>query len=127
MPTEITLQELVEKVKADLFSPVRGTDLEGKIVYPVFLVDEVELEINVEISHSANAGIKISIPTLAEGNTSGEKGYSNSHIMKIKLRPILTVEEMRARIKNDKRLSDGVEKASFSSLYKGIILEGDEE
>ncbi len=126
LSTEITLQELVEKVKADLFSSVHGTEMAGKIVYPIFLVDQVELEVNVEIINTANAGIKILIPQLFEGSVSGEKEFSKGHLMRIVLKPILTVEEMRTRIRKDKRLFDGVEQASYSSLYKGISLPDNE-
>ena len=71
MTQEITLQMLIDKVKDDLFSPLAGTAHAGKKVYPLFFVDQVELEIGVDLSYDAQAGLKISIPAVFEGSASG--------------------------------------------------------
>jgi len=126
MPEEITLQGLIEKTKQDLFSPYQGTDNEGKIIYPVFFVDQVELEITVNFSYDANAGLKISIPQILEGSVEGGQGKEAAHKMKISLSPIMTRDEMHEMAKKDKMLWKGIETATAMSLRKGGELAGEE-
>lgn len=127
MAQEITLQTLIDKVKDDLFSPVAGTVKEGKKVYPIFFVNQVELEIGVDLSYDAEAGLKISIPQTFEGSIKGGQGKTAAHKMKISLSPILTQDEMREIINKDERLKKGVEQATMLSLRKGSDLKGEEE
>ncbi len=127
MADEITLQDLIEKVKTDLFTPLRGTPAEGKIVYPIFLVDQVELEIQVEIQYNEKTGLTISIPQVVGGQVSAGQGRTSGHTMRITLKPILTAVELRARIQEDPRLAAGIAEASLAALRKGGGLTGIEE
>ena len=127
MTRQITLQELIDKVKQDLFTPYQGTDKEGKIIYPIFLVDQVELEVTVNLVYDAQAGLKITIPQMMEGSVTGGQGKETGHKMRIFLLPIMTLDEMREMVKNDKMLRRGVEKATAMSLRKGSELAGEEE
>ena len=127
MSQEITLQNLVEKVKTDLFSPYAGTGKAGKVAYPVLLVDSVELEIEIDLSYSAEAGLKISIPQVVESSVTGGQGKTATQKMKIVLSPVLTRDELRAEMEKDKRLMDGIKEASLLALRKGSKLEGEEE
>jgi hypothetical protein len=117
MSNEISLSELIEKVKSDLFTSVQGKENQGKIVYPLFFVEQVELELDVDIAFEASAGIKISIPQLAEGSVSGAQAKTSGHKMKVVLAPILTRDEMRGLI--DDRQMAGIRQAAAVSLRKG--------
>jgi hypothetical protein len=127
MIEEITLQTLIDKVKDDLFSPVAGTTQKGGKVYPIFFVDQVELEVAVELSYDAEAGLKISIPQIFEGSVTGGQGKTTGHTIKVSLSPILTPEEIRQVIAQDERLKKGIERATMLALRKGSELEGEEE
>ena len=127
MTKELTFQDLVNRVKTDLFSPYAGTDQEGKVAYPLFFVDKVELELAVELSYDAEAGVKIMIPQVVEGSVGGGQGKAKTHTMKILLSPILSREEQLELIKGDKRLMNGIREATAMALRKGVELAGEEE
>lgn len=127
MAKEITFQDLIEKVKTDLFSPYAGTEKQGKAAYPVFFVDKVELEIAVELSYDAETGLKISIPQVFEGSATGGQGKSKTHTMKIALSPILSREELYQLLEKDERLMKGIRTASLMAFRKGTELAGEED
>ena len=127
MAQEINLQDLIEKIKADLFSPYQDTSLGSKSIYPVFFVDQVEVEIRVELTYEDGAGIKISIPQILEGSATGGRGTTNGHTMKIVLKPILSHEELRSLINNDEHLMKGIKEASIAAFRKKSDLAGEEK
>lgn len=126
MAREITLQSLIDKVKQDLFSPYAGTNKEGKQLYPVFFVDQVELEVAINLTYDAEAGLKITIPQVFEGSVTGGRGKEAAHTMKLSLSPIMTREEMRELARKDGMLWQGIETATAMSLRKGSSLAGEE-
>lgn len=113
MSRDISLQALIEKVKDELLAPTGGPD------YPVFFVDQVELELQVAVSYEASGGLSISVLSLGEleagGGTSREKG----HTIKVTLSPILSREEQRQLIQEDQRMLNGVRRATQAALRKG--------
>ncbi len=119
MADELTLQTLINKVKEDLFSPYQGAELEGKSVYPLFFVDEVELELSVGITYSNEAGIKVNILQTVEAGVTGGAEASQTHTMKVKLTPILSRDELRELLDKDTRLMAGIREASRAALTKG--------
>lgn len=125
MTDEIDLNELIEKLKDDLFSPYAGTTRAGKSVYPIFFVDGVEVELVVNIKYEAGVGIKIGVPQLGELSGSGGLENGRMHTMKIKLSPILTREELREGL--DDRTLKGIREASQMALRRGSELAGQEE
>ena len=127
MVKEITFQDLIEKIKSDLFSPYVGTEAHGKAAYPVFFVDKVELEIAVEFSYEAEAGLKISIPQVFEGSATGGQGKAKTHMMKLALSPILSREELHALLEDDERMMKGIREASLMAFRKSSELAGEEE
>ena len=118
MQKEITTQDLVNKVKSDLFSVQSGTGNEVKKIYPLFFVDQVEIEIDFELTDDAEAGIKISIPQIVEGSVSGGQASKQGNKMKIILSPILSKEELRELMKEDERMIEEIKKASLMALRK---------
>jgi len=127
MSPEISLQDLIEKIKTDLFSPYKSESIGKNIIYPIFFVDQVEVELNLSIDYEAGAGIKLSIPQLAEASLNGKGTDSTVHKMKVVLRPILSADKMREIISADQHLMEGVIKASIAALKKGADLAGEEE
>jgi len=127
MSQSISLQGLIEKVKSDLFSSVTGMSAESKIAYPIFLVEQVELELQVEFTYDANSEIKISVPQIIEGGVGAGKSTTSGHTMKITLKPIITFDEMRQKLKQDERMWNGIEDASAIALRKRSELRGEEE
>lgn len=118
MTKEITIQELVDQVKSELFSLQRGTENEVKKIYPLFFVDQVEIEIEFEVTNDAESGLKISIPQLLEGSVAGGQENKRGHKMRITLSPILTKEELRELMKDD-RIMKEIQEASLMALRKG--------
>jgi hypothetical protein len=127
MTKELTLQELINEVKRDLFSPYAGTDKQGKIAYPLFFVDRVELDLEVELTYDAEAGLKITIPQVVEGTVTGGQGKTKTHTVKVSLSPILSREEQRALLEQDERMMTGIRSASTMALRKGVDLAGEED
>jgi len=125
MTDDIDLNDLIDKLKSDLFAPYAGTSQAGKQVYPIFFVDGVEVELAVNISYETTGGIKISVPQLVELSGGGGVENGRGHTMKIKLSPILTREELRAGL--DERTLKGIQEASQMALRRGGKLAGDEE
>ena len=123
MDQEITLQSLIDKVREDLLEPYTASEKAGKRYVPIFLVDQVELEVTVEIRYDSSMGLKITIPQLVEGSLGKSQAEGSGHKMKLVLSPILTREEIRQGLEDAGLLSQ-VKEASSMSLRKGVKLEG---
>lgn len=119
MAEQLTLQTLINQVKGDLFSPYQGTEVEGKKVYPLFFIDEVELELAVTISYTVEGGVKVTVLQTVEAGVSGGTEASQVHTMKIKMSPILSRDELRSLLDDDTRLMAGIRAASRAALTKG--------
>lgn len=117
---EVTFQDLIDKIRSDLFSPFDKTLLEKNKTIPLFFVTQAEVEISFEISRDVNGEIKVSIPTILELGGGAKSGTTNSHKIKITLEPIVTAEEMRTMI--DKETMKGIKSATQIALKKGITI-----
>ncbi len=80
----IGLAELIEQVKRELLSTEPG--VEGTI--PLFSVDEVVLELQVELRKEGNAGLHIQVVEIG-----GDIGRQDTHNVKVTLTPLLSKEE----------------------------------
>jgi len=109
--SEITLQELIDKVKDDLITSKTPSG------YPIFFIDQVELEVMVNITSEAAGGLSVKILDIG-GELGGKLGSESSHKIKITLTPILSREEQRTLIDEDSRLFAGVKKATQAILRK---------
>ena len=108
MENELSIQSLIEQIKEELLSGAKGPG------YPIFFIEKVELDIAVSINKQASGGINVSVLEIG-GNISKDQG----HTIKIVLVPILTREEQRDLLEEDKRLLDGVKRTTMASLRKG--------
>lgn len=89
--------------------------------YPFLFVDEVELEINVAVTDDISGSGKLTIYVL-EAGIGGAKNQEKGHKVTIKMNPLVTKEEMRARLKLDGRLWKGIEKARTQVTVKDTPL-----
>ena len=112
METEITLQNLITKVKKDLLAPSSSPE------YPVFFVEKVELELQVNIIAQMNGEIGISILQFGKAGTQSSLSQEKNHTIKLTLLPILTREEQRALIEKDNRMMDGIQRSTQAALRK---------
>ncbi len=127
MAREISLQDLIDKIKSDLFSPHNSETKNKHNTFPLFFVDQVEVELNISITDEIGSGIKLSIPQLVEASLDGKGSDNSTHTMKIVLKPILSAEQMRELVSKEENLLDGIKKASMDALRKGTDLAGEEE
>jgi hypothetical protein len=117
MAQDISLQALIEEVKDELLAPTGGPG------YPVFFVDNVELEVAVTVRADGRGGLNVSVLELG-GGVSREQG----HTVKVTLSPILSRDEQRALLDEDEHMLDGVRRATQAALRKGAgELAGEEE
>lgn len=112
MSEEISLQALIDKVKADLLTPP------GDPKNVLFFVDKVELELAVSITEEKGAGIKISLLNLFSGDVTGKDTGARGHTIKVTLAPILSLEEQRALLNQNPQLKQMVERASLNAMWK---------
>lgn len=113
---EITLQDLIKQVKDELLTSPMDAQVDKD--YPLFLVDQVELEIAVDFSYDAKAGIKIAIPQILEGSVEGGQGKVSGHTMKITLKPVLTYEERRRELQKYPKLWERIVDIQRRALTK---------
>jgi hypothetical protein len=113
---EITLQDLINQVRDELLTS--PTDVQVDKDYPLFLVDQVELEVVVDFSYDAKAGIKISVPQILEGSVEGGQGKVSGHTMKLTLKPILTYEERRREFQKYPKLWERIVDIQRRALTK---------
>jgi hypothetical protein len=120
--SEITIQELIEKVRDELLAKSAGPG------YPLFFVEKVELEVRVAVQVEAGGKLKLSVLDWVGIEGAGKGLRDNGHSIKIVLSPILTHEEQVTLLKQDVHLWDGVQRASRAALRKSVdnIL-GEEE
>lgn len=119
MSKQMTLHELIDQVKEELLTPTRADSADE--LYPFLFVDEVELEVNVAVSDKLSDSGKLTLYVLGAG-IGGEKSQEKGHKVTIKLSPLVTKEEMRARLKLDGRLWKGIEEATTQATVKDIPL-----
>ena len=80
----IGLAEFIEQVRRELLSTEPGVD--GSV--PLFSVDEITLELQVEVHREGNAGLQIHVVEI-----SGGIGHQDTHNVKVTLTPLLSKEE----------------------------------
>lgn len=116
MSKGVQLNELIEKVKAELLS--------GAPAYPLFFIEKVELEIGITVTTEGKGNLNVQVLELGGGSA-----QTNGNIVKVTMSPILSLEEQRALLEKDGPMLDGVKRASLKALRKGAgnYLAGDAE
>ena len=118
MTKEITLSNLINQVRNELLSNMQD------ISHPLFLVEKVEIELQIGVTIEGSGGIKVTVlPIEAGASVSREK----SHTIKLTLAPILTQEDQRELLQQQSEVWEGVKKASALALRKSVELSGEPE
>jgi hypothetical protein len=112
MSQDISLQALIEKVKDELLAPTGGPG------YPIFFVDKVELDLQVAITREKGGGLNISVLQFAGIELGGGMTREQGQNVKVTLSPILSREEQRELLQQDKRMWEGVQRATQAALRK---------
>jgi hypothetical protein len=120
MTKKMTLHALIDQVKTELLTPIRADSADD--LYPFLFVDEVTLEVDVAVTDTLSDSGKLTLYVL-EAGAEGEKRQQQGHKVTITLSPLVTKEEMRARLKLDGRLWQGIEKTSDLGTVKEIPLD----
>ncbi len=117
----ITLRKLIDQVRDELLSAPQEPTPEA--LYPFLFVEEVELELNVAITAGGKGGGKVSIQIVELG---GETAYSReqTHRIKVKMTPLLTKDEVRAQLQQDKGVWDRIQHLALVAATKEIPLAG---
>jgi hypothetical protein len=121
MTQPMRLHELIDHVKEELLTPTRADAPEE--LYPFLFVDEVELKVNVAVTGKLSSSGQVQVYVL-EAGVGGEDAREQSNEITIKLSPLVTKEEMRARLRLDERLWKGIERASHATVKEVPRAEG---
>lgn len=116
MSTPIELSELIEQVKKDLLTSVVARNSEA----PLFLVESVELDLQVTAKREAKGGIKVNVLSIGGGELGGGVGQEKTHSVKVRLAPLFEKEQLLEWYK-DLRGDDIVPaiKRSMNAFIKG--------
>ena len=84
MSTPIELSELIEQVKKDLLTSVVARNSQA----PLFLVESVELDLQVTAKREATGGIKVNVLSIGGGELGGGSSQGHTHSVKVRLAPL---------------------------------------
>lgn len=112
MAANISLKRLIEQVRTDLVAPHKDRG------YPVFTVEQIELELEVGITESTGGELAISVLETITGKLGKNVDRTNTHKMKVVLKPILSQDELRDMVEKDPRLMQGTTENSHRALLK---------
>lgn len=110
-PKSIGLTELIYQVKRELLS----SESRQNDPVPLFVVDEIELEVAITVSREGQAGINIQVFSLGGGAS-----RADAQTVRVKLKPLRTREELIADLqKRDPGLFDTMTEESLLLLKGG--------
>jgi len=112
---EIDLADLIFQIKTELLARRPAEKAQG--LPALFWIDQVELELSVSITAQTGGKIKISvIPVDAE--VSGTREKQQGHTVKVRLTPLLSLDEMRSLLSQDPEFQEAWKKISFDALTR---------
>jgi hypothetical protein len=123
MPESIGLAEFVDQIKRELMRMPDAADSkesQGKradgedAAIRLLMLEEVELQIQVAVSHQGNAGLNIQVLQIG-----GSAKQDNTHTVKVKLQPLLSHDERIKELQRDPRWSQYVS-AAVEYTVKGM-------
>lgn len=94
MQHNIPLSKLIDHVRDELMTP---PDPSQK---PILYVEEIELEVGVTYSYTADAGLKVNVVFFEMGGEGGQ-AKENVHTVRLKLTPLLSKEDVLEQLKQD--------------------------
>lgn len=114
---EIGLQELINQVKQELLTPPVVGAAEDDV--PLFVIDRIDLEINVKVTKAANGGVKLSVLSFAELSAGGSLGGERGNVIKVSLSPLVAREALIAQALQDPQQAANIRKTLQEALVKG--------
>jgi hypothetical protein len=115
MNEEIGLLDLIYQVKDELLS--RRPAEEAKGLPELFWIDQIELELSVAATRERGGAIKLSVlPVGAEFG--GARTEERGHTVKVRLTPLLPLEEMRRLLAQDAKVQEALERLSRLGLAR---------
>jgi hypothetical protein len=117
MNDEIGLQELIYQVKHELLTPNRMA--QARDPEPTFVIDKIELEIQVKVTRDTNGTAKITV--LGIGEVGGDKSVAreHGHTVRVSLASLVPAEEVTEQILQDPEKRQRVERAVANAIVKG--------
>lgn len=113
---EIRLQDLIYQVKRELLAPNPAE--RAKDPYPLFVIDRIDLEVFVNISHVDSNGVKLTILDLIEVGRNNLLEHKSGHVIRISLSPLLSREEILIEARRDPKVEQAI-KDRHHALLKG--------
>jgi hypothetical protein len=93
---EIGLPDLIDQVKRELLAP--NPAARARDPYPLLAIEAIELEIAIKVTRSTDGSVKLSVLDAAEVNVGRSTTREHAHIVRVKLTPLRTKEEMLAEL-----------------------------
>ena len=121
MSSPIALSELIEQVKKDLLTSVVAHSSSE----PLFLVESVELNLQVTAKREGKGGVKVNVVSIGGGELGGGVSREQTHSVKVCLSPLFDREQLLAwygELRGDdvipaiKRSVDGLIKGGESDI-----------
>src|SRR4051794_23085987 len=106
MMSEIGLQKLIYQVKRELLETNQA--LRAKDPYPLFLIDNIEIEVAIKVSKTQNSEVKITVLDYAELTMGKTIAHEQGHVIKISLTPLLARDEILADVLKDSRVRSAI-------------------
>ena len=123
---EIGLQDLIYQVKRELLAP--NAEQRASDPDPLFIIEQVELEITVKAVKEGNGNIKLSVLSFAELNVGGDLARERGHVVRVTLSPLLTKEQILEDLLNNPQSRERVQQKQRQAMIKGdAILAGPPE
>jgi hypothetical protein len=113
---EIGLQDLIYQVKNELLAP--NPAQKGRDPYPLFFIDQVELEIAVKVTRSRDGGIQLTVLDFAEISAGRSVDRERGHVVKVSLSPLLSRDAILAEAMEDERVREMVAGDSVQAFVK---------
>jgi len=113
MSKNITLRELIYQLRTEISNDISDNS------YPIFLVESAEIEVVLDVTKTAEGKLEIGILDVVNIGGNATRTSGRSHSIKLKLVPIIPIEEFRKNLEKDTRLMEKVYDASRRSLHKG--------
>jgi hypothetical protein len=113
MSEDVGLLDLIYQVKNELLA--RRPVEEAKGLPALFWIDQIELELSVAVTREQGGTVKLSVlPVSAE--LAGSRAEERGHIVKVRLTPLFSREEMGSLLSRTPRFQVALEHFSTSLI-----------
>jgi hypothetical protein len=118
MSNEIGLQELIYQVKQELLATNRAA--QARDPYPTFVIDKIELEIQVKITRDKTGAAKLTVLGIGEIGGDQSTSHERGHTVRVSLSSLLSVEDIAEQILKDPHTSEQITREAARAFVKGV-------